>query len=117
MFVRGISCNQYSLQLDGRIFDAKFKLHGGGVGRNIAEALSKLGYQPTFVSAVGNDSHGQYLQSLLPSSCSQSVQMLPNSDTAQCIVVLDCNGECKMLLGDMDIHHQITPDMVSFTTY
>lgn len=29
----------------------------GGVGRNLADCLSRLEYNPVFLSAVGNDSH------------------------------------------------------------
>jgi bifunctional ADP-heptose synthase (sugar kinase/adenylyltransferase) len=31
------------------------------VGRNIADALGKLGTRPFLISAIGNDHHGDYL--------------------------------------------------------
>lgn len=36
---------------------------GGGVGRNIADAMGKLHVPPRFVSAVGSDQPGNYLLS------------------------------------------------------
>lgn len=100
-------------QLDGSLHYTKFSVSAGGVGRNICEALEKLGAKPLFISVVGNDNHGEYLRSLLQPSSTKGIKVVPDIPTAQCTVVLDSNGECKLLLGEMDIHKKITPDMVS----
>lgn len=43
-------------QLDGATYHiSKFKSSGGGVGRNIAEGLSKLYGHVEFISKIGND--------------------------------------------------------------
>lgn len=100
-------------QLDGRIYDAKYKINAGGVGRNIAEALAKLGCQPTFISAVGSDAYGDFLVSSLPSNCVQNITKMNNFNTAQCTVVFDSEGECRILIGDMEIHKEITPQLIT----
>ncbi|KAK4880525.1 hypothetical protein RN001_008671 [Aquatica leii] len=107
----------YFMPLNGTIMEAKFKQHPGGVARNIAEALTKLGCPPIFISVVGDDSYGHNICSLLPEGCIKYIYKLPNHNTAQCNVVFDNHGECKILIGDMDIHAQITPDMIKKHEY
>lgn len=102
----------YFFQIDGSIYYGKFNRSAGGVGRNISEAISKLGTTPIFISAVGNDSHGDYILDTLPSNCKKYVASIANETTAQCTVVFDSNGECKLLLGQMDVFNKITPQMV-----
>ncbi|XP_018320534.1 uncharacterized protein LOC108733740 [Agrilus planipennis] len=100
------------LVVDGRTQEAKFRISAGGVGRNICEALEKLGTIPTFISAVGDDDRGDFLLSSIGKKSRLYVPKLKNQRTSQFIVVLDNNGECKLLLGDGDIHKLITPKMV-----
>lgn len=80
----------------------------------MCEALGRLGCRPTFLSAVGDDQNGHFLRSFLPRESLATVLVLPEHDTAQCTVVLDSKGDSKFLIGDMSIHGQITPEMVSF---
>jgi len=48
-------------QADGRTHKANIRTVSGGVGRNIAEALVKLGHNPFLISAIGNDIFGREL--------------------------------------------------------
>ena len=48
-----------NLQPDGRTHRAKITTVPGGVGRNMAEALWKLGQNPLFISAIGDDLFGR----------------------------------------------------------
>ncbi|GLV41605.1 uncharacterized protein CBL_06834 [Carabus blaptoides fortunei] len=98
--------------LDGSMHYTKFSMSAGGVARNICEALGKLGAQPHLLSAVGNDSHGRYLRANLPAASTRALVMVDSCPSAQCTVVLDSNGECKLLLGEMDIHKHITPAII-----
>lgn len=51
-----IVCFCLKFQLDGATYHtSKFKTAGGGVGRNIAEGLSKLHGHVEFVSKIGED--------------------------------------------------------------
>lgn len=99
--------------MDGSLHYTKFSTSAGGVGRNICEALEKLGAKPVLLSVVGNDNQGAHLRSLLSPFSTKAVKIISGSSTAQCTVVLDSNGDCKLLLGEMDINKQITADLVS----
>ena len=49
----------------------------GGVGRNIAEALGRLGACPLLISAVGADGLGEMVLSRLQQLCSHHLVMAP----------------------------------------
>jgi pseudouridine-5'-phosphate glycosidase/pseudouridine kinase len=98
------------IKMDGRIHLGKSVMSGGGVARNICEALIKLGCRPLFISVLGDDPQGSILKKVLPQD--GGVEVLKGRSTGQCTVVLDSKGECKFLAGDMDIHQQITPQMI-----
>lgn len=91
-----------------------FNYMPGGVGRNICEALYKLNVNTHFLTSVGNDEQGNVLKSHIPGDCSKYVKTIENARTSQCIVVLNSNGDCPLLMGDMDIHQSITSQMVRF---
>lgn len=42
-------------QLDGATYKSRLRLNAGGVGRNIAEGISKFENDIQLLSAVGND--------------------------------------------------------------
>jgi bifunctional ADP-heptose synthase (sugar kinase/adenylyltransferase) len=50
-----------SFQANGSTHRGEIRQSGGGVGRNIADALGKLGARPFLISAIGNDHAGDYL--------------------------------------------------------
>lgn len=49
------------MQIEARTFAGRFRQIGGGVGRNLADALGRLGMSPRLVSAVGDDLNGKFL--------------------------------------------------------
>lgn len=77
------------------------------------EALTKLDVNARMLSVVGQDYHGDYILSKLPRENIHHIKKINNAITAQCTVVFDKHGECKLLLGNMDIFKQITPELVS----
>lgn len=79
----------------------------------MCEALGKLGCRPSFLTVVGDDDNGHFLTSSLPPESLKTALILPEQDTAQCTVVLDAEGDCRFLVGDMSIHERITPEVVS----
>lgn len=101
--------------MDGRIHWGAISTTAGGVARNLGEALLKLDCPPAFISALGSDLQGKILKESIPPENRTHVKILESHNSAQCIVVFDSNGDCKFLLGDMDIHREISPEMVSFT--
>ncbi|XP_077567312.1 uncharacterized protein LOC144192131 [Stigmatopora nigra] len=85
----------------------------GGVGRNIADCLSRLGHQPTFISATGADSHSDAVFNYCKHMNTSGVMRLEDQSTATYCAVITENGELGLGLGDMDIHRQITEQYVS----
>lgn len=85
----------------------------GGVGRNIADSLSRLGQKTLLISATGADSHSDAVFNYCKHMNTSGVARLEDQSTATYCVVITENGEMGLGLGDMDIHEQITEQFVS----
>uniref|UniRef100_A0A8C3JDQ6 Carbohydrate kinase PfkB domain-containing protein n=1 Tax=Calidris pygmaea TaxID=425635 RepID=A0A8C3JDQ6_9CHAR len=85
----------------------------GGVGRNLADCLSRLGQTPLFLSAVGKDEHSESALRYCHHMDMSAVLQLEGKSTATYCAVITSAGELSVGLGDMDIHHQITEQYVS----
>jgi pseudouridylate synthase / pseudouridine kinase len=103
----------FILQLNGATYKSETKFSGGGVGRNIAEGLEKLNGAVSLISAFGRDQNGDFLRKTLSESTTHGSKISDTSPTANCAVILDRQGDCKLVVGDMTIHQEITPDLVS----
>lgn len=108
-----ILCLFLHVQLNGATYKSETKFSGGGVGRNIAEGLQKLNGAVSLISAFGRDQNGEFLRGTLPAGATSSSWISDTSPTANCAIVLDRFGDCKLCVGDMTIHREITPDLVS----
>lgn len=98
--------------MDGATYKSKTTFSGGGVARNIAEGLCKLYGSAALISAFGVDQNGNFLKSTLPAESTVSSATITTHPTANCAVVLDNGGDCKLVVGDMSIHQEITPDLI-----
>uniref|UniRef100_V9KEL1 Pseudouridine-metabolizing bifunctional protein-like protein n=1 Tax=Callorhinchus milii TaxID=7868 RepID=V9KEL1_CALMI len=85
----------------------------GGVGRNLADCLSRLGIAPLFISAIGQDGHAEAFLHNCSHMDTSAVARLPSCNTATYCVVITGTGELCMGIGDMDIHQQITEQYTS----
>ncbi|XP_063303670.1 uncharacterized protein LOC134602585 isoform X2 [Pelobates fuscus] len=85
----------------------------GGVGRNLADCLSRLGEKPLFISALGQDEHAESLIQYCGHMDMRGVEQMKGQKTATYCAVITDSGELSLGLGDMDIHHQITETYVS----
>ncbi|XP_028307213.1 pseudouridine-metabolizing bifunctional protein C1861.05 [Gouania willdenowi] len=85
----------------------------GGVGRNIADSLTKLGHTPLFISAMGADSHSQSVLNYCSHMDTRGVARLDGRSTATYCAVISESGELSLGLGDMDVHQCISPQWVS----
>jgi len=83
----------------------------GGVGRNIAENLARLGLQTTLLSAVGNDEAGRHLLAQVRESGVNVDHVLVSTehDTAAYLAVLDSEGNLTVSVADMSIMEAVTP--------
>ena len=81
----------------------------GGVGRNIAEALGRLGSRPLMYSAVGNDSRGRALKSQLQDECHviDGIKMVERANTATYLAVMDQSNDLHTAIADMKVLSQI----------
>lgn len=82
----------------------------GGVARNVAEDLSRLGVDCRLVTAVGKDPHGKMLLSHGREAGidMRYVQELESAPTSTYLAVLDRCGDMQIAVADMDIMDQLT---------
>jgi len=81
----------------------------GGVGRNIAEALGRMGTPTHFVSAVGSDANGTALVAELEKRVTTECAILPNIPTATFLAVLDAEGNLVSAVADMKAFDHVPP--------
>ncbi|KAK3776734.1 hypothetical protein RRG08_047649 [Elysia crispata] len=95
-------------QMDGATYPGKISKSFGGVGRNLADCLSRIGLNPVFVSAIGKD--------ISLDGCSHMdlsmVQCLDDQSTAVCCPVLRQDGHQIYCVGDMEITTAFDADKV-----
>jgi pseudouridine kinase len=82
----------------------------GGVARNIAENLARLGADTRLISAVADDYHGQLLMRLSRDAGInvQSVIEIPSATTSTYLSVLDDTGDMLVAINDMSIIDGLT---------
>nr|XP_054930693.1 pseudouridine-5'-phosphate glycosidase-like [Dermacentor andersoni] len=108
-----VNCMEDMLQLNGTTHAGRIRTSWGGVGRNVADCLTRLlGGTVRLVSAVGVDRHGEALlqhNRLLDTS---GVVRVEGARTASYCTVLDDRGDCLFGVGDMDAHRHISPELI-----
>lgn len=86
----------------------------GGVARNIAENLVRLGLDTRLITAIGNDSNGGLIKdngNLLGIDLTNSL-FLEGKRTATYLAILDESHDMNMAISDMDIIDEISPEVV-----
>ncbi|XP_064480992.1 uncharacterized protein LOC135394256 [Ornithodoros turicata] len=103
-----------SVKLDGSTHAGMVRRAFGGVGRNLADCMSRLLGSPgaLLVSAVGKDALGADLLANNSHIDLRGVAQIPHCRTASYICMLDNGGNCKIGIGDMQIHKEITVQQV-----
>ena len=87
----------------------------GGVGRNVAENLARLGESVILLSAVGDDDSGRRILNQATECGIDATRVLvdPNLRTAAYLAVLDQHGALVMSIDDMGISRElITPGFI-----
>ncbi len=89
----------------------KISINYGGVGRNIAHNLCKLGVPVIFITAVGSDVLGKemlnHCESLgMDISC---VLRVPDTNSSMYLYINDSDGDMAMAIDQMNICSNITP--------
>ena len=80
----------------------------GGVGRNVAEALGRLGASPLLYTAVGNDSLGHAIAQRLEDECGvvgadSTVSFVPDARTSTYLAVMNSLGDLHTAIADMSV--------------
>jgi pseudouridine kinase len=90
------------------------KLSPGGVGRNIAENLARLGTAVELTAAVGDDLNGKYILESCRSCGIGTRHMLtvPDSRSATYAAIMDHEGDMALAVSDMRTAEHITPSFL-----
>ena len=83
----------------------------GGVGRNVAETLARLGVPVSLISAVGSDALGEELLQVTAGAGVEVGRVLrvPGALTGTYTAVLDVSGELLIAVAAMDVMDALTP--------
>lgn len=82
----------------------------GGVGRNIAENLARLGMAVALVTAIGRDANGQLLrQACAAAGVDLAMALATEAPTGTYLAVLDASGELVGAINDMRAMEALTP--------
>lgn len=86
----------------------------GGVARNVAENLSRLGWQPRIFTCVGGDPEGAWLRSeLLRGGIDvEGAQVLIGERTGTYTALVDVDGEMIVSMADMSIYETMTAEWI-----
>ncbi|CAB1313405.1 unnamed protein product, partial [Coregonus sp. 'balchen'] len=94
----------------------------GGVGRNLADSLNRMGQRPLFISAIGTVSHSdavlnysQHMVHMQRTKNTSGVARLQEQRTATYCAVITEIGDLSLGLGDMDIYQRIREQYVSIS--
>jgi len=99
-------------QNDGRSYNGRSRRSCGGVGRNVADALLKLGLEDTrLISVVGDDKQGRAILESLGTG-GETVKCMPDVNTARFTVIVDSNGECHFYIGETESFAAIAPKLI-----
>ncbi|WP_313893671.1 PfkB family carbohydrate kinase [Psychrobacillus sp.] len=81
----------------------------GGVARNIAENIGRLGHSVRMLTVVGNDMEYQIIEKTSSNWMNlYSVEKLANYSTGTYSAILDQQGEMLFALANMEIYEQLT---------
>ncbi|MGX9417923.1 PfkB family carbohydrate kinase [Vibrio sp. RC27] len=82
-----------------------FESSAGGVGRNIAENLARLGSQVEFIGTFGGDSWGEELKESchLSNVGTDHSLILPDRKSSSYLSIIDDQGELLVALNDMQL--------------
>ena len=87
----------------------------GGVGRNIAENLVRMGVRVSMITVFGEDQHAEALRA----SCAElGIDLthsltIPGERTSTYLCLNDMDGEIALAVSDMSIYEHLTPEFLS----
>jgi pseudouridine kinase len=93
---------------------ARIRLACGGVARNVAENLARLGQPTALISAIGNDFFGAHLRQQLEAAGVDASALITLNDrpSGAYLAVVDPGGQLHLALDDMRALETITPEVL-----
>ncbi len=90
------------------------RVSAGGVGRNVAENLARLGVPTLLLSAVGDDAVGRQILETTRAGGVDISRVIISSDwpSATYLAVVDENGTPALSIDDMQIMQLVTPQYI-----
>ena len=87
----------------------------GGVARNVAENLTRLGVNARLATMLGNDQHGEMILALSRSAGidMQHTQVLDSASTSSYLSILDSSGDMRLAVSDMAVMERMTPEWLA----
>lgn len=87
----------------------------GGVARNVAENLGRLGCHTTLITCVGDDHEGKWLlqETKLLGVDVSGAWTLHGERTGTYTALLDTDGEMIISMAHMDIYDRFTPELIA----
>ncbi len=99
--------------VDGTSNPGATTVGNGGVGRNVAENLARLGTRTLLLAAVGRDALGErLLDDTAAAGVDVSLVQRTDTPTGTYTAVLDADGELVVAVADMTATDELTPDDV-----
>ncbi|CAJ0609499.1 unnamed protein product [Cylicocyclus nassatus] len=106
------SITDQQVKNDGASYVGEVMQRCGGVGRNHADALARLGCDVTFISTIGNDDNGKYFMDHCPHIDKSRVEVMEDLPTAVYMSV-NVRGEVRFGISAIgDIINRITPEVI-----
>ena len=109
-----IEGNPYDTLRRGESNPGRITISYGGVGRNIAENLARMGAEVSFVSAVGSDFVGRMAARELADLGvnTHNIHMLEDENTAMYLSILNNTNDMELALCNMDVLERISVHMI-----
>ena len=90
----------------------------GGVARNVAENLGRIGEDVLLLTTSGNDAEWQHISDLSsPFMNVDYVEKISSESTGSYTALLDQHGSMTMGFADMSVYDKITPEFMIKNTY
>ena len=90
----------------------KVRMTAGGVGRNIAENLARLGLEVELITAIGDDANGRAILADCHAKGigTSAVQIEKDCGTSVYLFIDDAQGDMSVAINDMAIQSRLTPE-------
>ena len=92
----------------------RVSLSPGGVARNVAENIAKLGDKCYLIAAVGDDANGKALieNTRIAGVDTSHMHTFEGHNSSSYLSIIDQDGEMQLAISDMKIIEQLTPNVL-----